>query len=168
MQSKVPAKFRTTLYLFTKRNQVYRIEAENHEGLMLPDEIGSPGYIERQGAAITRRSGRIWKTGKSPAAIDANRSRERIYIVRENDPTPLTIALGAENNYQGEQIKILEFKALSNLIQREAAANARIEGSANDNVANKLMIATIIAVCGAIFAWVGFYALLVIYGDPKV
>lgn len=135
---------------------------------MLPDEIGSPGYVERQGAAITRRSGRLWKAGKSESSRDAHRSRERIYIVRENDPTPLTISLTAKNNYQGEQIKNLEFKALSNLIQREAAANARIEGSTSDNAANKLMIATIIAVCGAVLAWGGFYALLVIYGDPKV
>ncbi len=133
---------------------------------MLPDEIGSPGYVERQSAAITRRSGRIWKAGKSEAARDASRSREKIYDVRENDPNPLTISLTAAEKYQGHQIENLEFKALSNLIQREAAANARIEGSTSDNVASKMMIATIIAVCGAVLAWGGFYALLVLYGEP--
>ncbi len=157
---------RTPLYLFTKRNQVYRIEAENSGGILFPDKIGSPGYVERQTASITRRSGRLWKFSNSTAQNDANRSRERIYVTRENDPTPLTISLGAECFYQGPQIDNAEFKALSNLNQREAAANARMEGSFEDSIANKLLIATIIAVAGAVLAWGGVYALVVKYGVP--
>ena len=129
---------------------------------MQPDDLGSPGYVERQSAAITRRWGRVWKRSNE----DTNRRRERIYIVRENDPTPLTISLGKTEKYQGEQIDNDEFKSLSNLNQREAAANARMEGSSSDQIANKLMIATVIAVCGAVLAWGGFYALIMMHGDP--
>lgn len=168
VRSKVPSESRTTIYLFTKRNQVYRIEAENSSGIMFPDKKGSPGYVEQQAASITRRSGRLWGSGSTKSAIDAKRPRERIYVARENDPTPLTISLGAVGKYQGDQIDNKEFKALSNLNQREAAANARIEGSFEESIANKLLIATIISISGAVLAWGGVYALIVMNGEPTV
>ncbi len=162
----LPQSFVTPLYLFTRRNQVYRIEAENRGGLMLA--VGQPGYVERQSASLTRRWGRVWKSSVTPAATDANRSRERIYVVRENDPTPLTISLGVEGEYQGDQIGNQEFKDLSNLNQREAAANARIEGSTRDAAANKLLIAVIIAVSGAVVMWGVVGAVMLIYGEISI
>ncbi len=159
-QDKIP------IYVFTKRHEADRIEAENSGGILFPDKNGSPSYVERQSSSITRRWGRLWKLSKTDAQNDANRSRERIYVGRTNDPTFLSIALGVEGNYQDEQINNAEFKALSNLNQREAAANARIEGSFEDSIANKLLIATIIAVAGAVLAWGGVYALVVKYGVP--
>lgn len=166
VRSKAPAESRTTLFLFTKRNQVYRVEAENSSGIMFPDKFGSPGYVEQQAASMTRRSGRLWGRSNTKSGIDAKRPRERIYVGRENDPTPLTISLGVADNYQGPQIDNTDFKALSNLNQREAAANARIEGSFEDSIANKLLIATIISISGAVLAWGGVYALIVINGEP--
>lgn len=166
IKSSVPKRFLTTLYLFTRRNQVYRIEAENRGGLMFPDKIGSPSYVERQTAALTRRWGRVMNRSKTPAGTDNKRHRERIYIVRENDPTPLTVSLGIAGQYQGEQIKNSEFKDLSNLNQREAAASARIEGSSKDSVANKLMIAVVIAISGAVLAWGAVGVLIIIHGSP--
>ena len=166
MRSSVPKRFMTPLYLFTRRFQVYRIEAENRGGLMLPDS--GPGYVEQQGAAITRRWGRVWKLWSGPAAIEASRSRETIYIVRENDPTPLTISLGVKGQYQGAQVDNSTFKDLSNLNQREAAANASIEGSTRDANAAKWMIAVLIAVVGAVVAWIGVFAITFIYGEPPL
>ena len=60
IKSDVPKKFRTPLYLFTKRGQVYRIDAENSNGLMLPDK--GPGYVEIQPAVLARRWGRVWNS----------------------------------------------------------------------------------------------------------
>jgi len=145
--------FRTALYLFTKRNQVHRIVVENHNGLMLPES--GPGYVERQQAAIVRRWGRVWVRSTDPRLLESARSRETVYVVRENDPTPLTIGYGAKSGYQGKQVESDEFDALSNLAQRDAAAQAKQAGNQRDLWQSRLTIAVIIAVVGAILSWAG-------------
>lgn len=166
MTGGVPKQFRTPLHLFTKRKQVFRIEAETRGGLMFPDK--RPGYVEIEAAVITKRSGRVWKSWGGQEAIEAGRKREVIYVVRENDPTPLTIGLGAAGGYQGQQIDNETFEDLSNLNQRAAASDAQIDGASKDLVASRMTIALIIGVTGAVLAWGGVFALTVIHGDPTV
>jgi len=162
----VPKTFKTALYLFTKRNQVYRIDAENSNALMLPEK--GPGYVEIQPAVLSRRWGRVWKRSGSPEATEAARKRETIYVVRENDPTPLTLRYGADKGYQGKQVDNATFSDLSNLNQREAQANATLAGSARDTAASRLMIAVIVAVVGAMAAWGGVFILAYLYGEQPI
>ena len=131
---------------------------------MFPDS--GPAYVEMQSAAIVTRSGRVWKSFTNDEAIESARKRDVIYVVRENDALPLTIGLGAEKGYQGDQISHDFFDDLSTLNQREASATATAEGSTNDNLQNKLMIALIIAIAGAVGSWSLVFGLSVIYGNP--
>lgn len=160
----VPKQFTTTLRLFTRRHKVHEVAVENRNGIMFPDS--GPAYVEIQSAAIVSRSGRLWKSAESPEAVEAARKRDVIYITRENDPLPLTIGLGSDQGYQGEQISHDFFSDLSNLNQREASATATAEGSTHDSLQGKLMIALIIAVGGAVGAWALYFILTVINGDP--
>jgi len=158
--------FRTPLYLFTKRRQVYRINAENRGGLMLPDKGG--GFVEQEGTALIRRWGRVWKIWPSETATESARSREVIYVVRENDPTPMNMSYGVEHGYQGKQIEEARYKELSNLNQRQAASQAKMEGAGRDVVVGRLMIGVIISIVIAGAAWATFFILTVIQGpiDP--
>jgi len=158
--------FRTALYLFTQRNQVYRINAENRNHLMLPET--GPGYVEQTGTSLVRRFGRVWSVGESESAIEALRNREVVYVVRENDPTPLNITYGAENGYQGKQIDNVRFKELSNLNQRQAAAQAKIDGAGRDAVVSRLMIGVIISVVIAGLAWGTFFVATFIKGSEAL
>jgi len=162
--AKVPKQFTTTLRLFTRRHKVHELQVANRNGIMFPDH--GPAYVEIQSAAIVTRSGRVWKSFKSPEAIEAARKRDVIYIVRENDPQPLTISLGSDKGYLGPAITHDAFADLSTLNQREASATATAEGSTQDQLQNKLMIALIIATAGAVGSWALFFALSVIYGEP--
>lgn len=161
-----PKQFRTPLYLFTKRRQVYRINAENRGGLMLPEKGG--GFVEQEGTALIRRWGRVWKSWPSDTATEAARAREVIYIVRENDPTPMNMSYGVEHGYQGKQIEEARYKELSNLNQRQAAAQAKIEGAARDVVVGRFMIGVIVSIVIAGAAWATYFILTVIQGpvDP--
>ena len=166
IKSDVPKKFRTALYLFTKRGQVYRIDAEHSNGLLLPDK--GPGYVEIQPAVLARRWGRVWKRADTPEATEAARKRETIYVVRENDPTPLTLRYGRDKGYQGKQVDNATFSDLSNLNQREAQANATLDGNSRDTAAARLMIAVIVAVIGAMAAWGGVFILAYLYGEKPI
>lgn len=157
--------FRTPLYLFTKRRQVYRINAENRGGLMLPDVGG--GFVEQEGTALIRRWGRVWKLWQSESAIEAARSREVIYVVRENDPTPMNIGYGVEHGYQGKQIEEARYKELSNLNQRQAAAQAKMEGAGRDVVVGRLMIGVIVSIVTAGVAWGAFFVLTFLQGPAE-
>ncbi len=162
--AKVPKQFTTTLRLFTRRHKVHELKVVNSNGIMFPDN--GPAYVEIQSAAIVTRSGRVWKSFKSQEAIEAARKRNVIYIVRENDPQPLNISLGSEKGYLGDPITHDAFDDLSTLNQREASATATAEGSTQDQLQNKLMIALIIATAGAVGSWALVFALSVIYGQP--
>tara|TARA_R110000851_G_scaffold202997_4_gene354818 strand:- start:42 stop:665 length:624 start_codon:yes stop_codon:yes gene_type:complete len=158
--------FRTPLYLFTKRRQVYRINAENRGGLMLPDKGG--GFVETEGTALIRRWGRVWKIWTDLSGVESARAREVIYVVRENDPTPMNMSYGVENGYQGKQIEEARYKELSNLNQRQAAAQAKMEGAGRDAVVGRLMIGVIVSIVIAGAAWATFFVLTIIQGpiDP--
>ena len=166
IKSPANKQFRTPLYLFTKRRQVYRIDAENRGGLMLPDKGG--GFVEVEGTALVRRWGRVWKLWASDSAIESARNREVIYVVRENDPTPMNMAYGVEHGYQGKQIEEARYKELSNLNQRQAASQAKMEGASRDAVVSRLMIGVVISIVIAGLAWGTFFVLTVLQGpiDP--
>lgn len=162
-RNKVPKSFATTLHLFTRQRKVYPVHVENRNGLMFP-EVG-PGFVEVNGTSILKRYGRVWKTCATDKEAEAGRSRSVIYVTRENDPTPFSVALGRVAGYQGEQVDHATFADLSNLNQREAAATATSEGSTKEAFVNKLMIALIIAVSAAVASWALYFVLTVIKGD---
>lgn len=161
----VPKGFGITLHLFTRQRQVHPIYVENRNGLMFPET--GPGFVQTKGTAILKRSGRLWKSSPDERVQEANRKRSVVYITRENDPNPLTISLGRSKGYQGDHVDHATFGDFANLNQREAAATATSEGTTKEAFVNKLMIALIIAVSGAIGSWVLYFVLTMLKGDQS-
>ncbi len=160
--NKVPKEFTTDILLFTRRNQVYRQTVENRGGLMLPDN--GPGFVENQRAVVVVRSGRVWRRFTSPAQVEATRGRSSIYVVRENDPTPLTLGAGWKAGYQPAQVDGDTLFDLEDLNTRAAGAKARQEGTSKDAFARLMGLAMVFAVIGTGLIWGGIIAVGLLKG----
>jgi hypothetical protein len=149
---KTPKEFRTEILLFTRRNEVYRQTVENRGGLMLP-AIGPFGFVENQLSVIAARQGRIWRKYPSAAQVETARRRFTVYVVRENDPTPLTLGAGFHVGYQPSQVDTQTLSDLEDLNTRAAGAIARQEGSHKDAFQSRMALAAVFAVIGTAAIW---------------
>ena len=160
--SKVPKDFTTDILLFTRRNHVFRQTVENKGGLMLPEH--GPGFVEDQKAVVVVRQGRVWRRFPSAAQVEAARGRSSIYVVRENDPTPLTLGAGWKTGYQPAQVDGDTLFDLEDLNTRAAGAKARQEGTGKDAFQRLLALAAVFAVIFTGLIWGGIVAVGLLKG----
>lgn len=158
---KAPKKFQASLILFTV-SQVYRLIAENKGGLLVTESHG--GYGETVGSAVLIRSGRVMIPPRSLEHANALRSRRMAYLVRLNDPTPLTPALGVGKQYMGTRFSHEDYRRLEDLNTRAGAAQAIAQGTFKDAALSKLGWALLIMGSFAGVSWLAIVIMAIASG----
>lgn len=146
-----PKKFKTPLFLFTRRRMIYELSAESRGNIMLPDR-GNYGYVERVAAVIIYRYGRV-KRKQSPEISESTRKRKQIYVVRENDPAPLEIPRAAQG-YAGPPVSRSELMKAEDTNVKAASMLALSEGPPGDATARLVAIGLVISCVVAGLAWI--------------
>jgi len=147
----VPKSIETSVVLFTRRHSALVTEAANHGGLLLTKRAG--GYAEMPNTDHQIRSGRVWKRWGTPEQTDAARSRRTVYLLREDDVSPLDLSAGVAAGYVGRRLTHEQFTGLKDLNARASATMGVKEGSARDHLGRMFGIVMVLAVGGGVLAW---------------